>query len=423
MSGRRAGTSNWLPGHFPLLVQAVAHVKETLTDDVTAGELDTHRENAFKERMVAAIRNGDEFVNTEYAKLGYAESYPNGNAADGYMNQKYDTSVYTDCPRTGYSISVKFNQLQAQGLHLNSIAKKIYLNAHKGGTPSGDNNVDIRRARVTFAAMHSRKDVPDEQKEEFVPETHTLENLLKELKTSDKYKNFTIGSGIAQQVKLKDGLEVWLKFGPFETEKTFYCDWDLKTKQERVAKRNTMNNSNTLNPGTGDAPLPKRTKVEDKNAVFMDRKEHFLYQAHDAKMREIKATKEGEKEVIDANAKKRRQSFENQTQQQVIQLLKDAKEKRMLLSEQLTKVQMNTSENISEERLAKVEARLTEELNTCQDEIDELQHQVHGFIHDTQKENTPEPPSSKKSGRDESCSDEDFMHGAYRKMQYTPKND
>ena len=113
MSGRRAGTSNWLPGHFPLLVQAVAHVKETLTDDVTAGELDTQRENAFKERMVAAIRNGDEFVNTEYAK--HEKAYPNGNAADGYMNQKYDTSVYTECPRSGSSISVKFNQLQQRG--------------------------------------------------------------------------------------------------------------------------------------------------------------------------------------------------------------------------------------------------------------------------------------------------------------------
>ena len=59
MSGRRAGTPNWLPWHFPLLVQAVAHVKETLTDDVTAVELDKARENAFKQRMVAAIREGD----------------------------------------------------------------------------------------------------------------------------------------------------------------------------------------------------------------------------------------------------------------------------------------------------------------------------------------------------------------------------
>ena len=64
MSGRRAGTPNWLPGHFPLLIQAVVHVKETLTDDVTADEVDKFRENAFQVRMVAAIRNGDEFVNT-----------------------------------------------------------------------------------------------------------------------------------------------------------------------------------------------------------------------------------------------------------------------------------------------------------------------------------------------------------------------
>ena len=79
----------------------------------------------------------------------------------------------------------KFNQLQAQGLQLNKIAKTVYTNAHKGGTPSGDNDVKIRRASVTFAAMHSKDpaDVPDEQKETFNPERHTLEYLLNELKT------------------------------------------------------------------------------------------------------------------------------------------------------------------------------------------------------------------------------------------------
>ena len=61
------------------------------------------------------------------------------------------------------------NYKQAQGLQLNKIAKTVYPNAHKGSTPSGDNDVKIRRAAVTLAAMHSkdRVDVPDEQKETF----------------------------------------------------------------------------------------------------------------------------------------------------------------------------------------------------------------------------------------------------------------
>ena len=98
MSGRRAGTSNWLPGHFPLVVQAVAHVKETLTDDVTTDLLNKAREEAFTDRMVTAIREGDDFVNTEFSKLGHAESYPHGNAAGGYPRQKYDTGLYTSNP-------------------------------------------------------------------------------------------------------------------------------------------------------------------------------------------------------------------------------------------------------------------------------------------------------------------------------------
>ena len=128
-----------------------------------------------------------------------------------------------------------YTQLQAQALQIYKCALSIYPKASKDEYPSGDNDPETRKAKVLFSCMHSKDpvDVPEDKKVAFNPERDIL-NLSSQLQTHEKYANFVIGTGNAAYIKLKDGFPVWLKFGPWATEKTIYGDWSVATKQESM---------------------------------------------------------------------------------------------------------------------------------------------------------------------------------------------
>jgi hypothetical protein len=78
-------------------------------------------------------------------------------------NQKYDTALHMENPRTGESIYDKYTQLQAQGLQINKCALSIYPKASKDEYPSGDNDPgenEGEKRRSVATKQESMKNVP-----------------------------------------------------------------------------------------------------------------------------------------------------------------------------------------------------------------------------------------------------------------------
>jgi len=409
MSGRGSSSKNFRPGHHFLVVQAIASVQETLSDDVTLEQLQNARAEAFQNLQFEAMRRGDNFVNEEFKSSPV--TYPNGNAANNYPNQRYDTALYVENPRTGKSIYDKYTQLQAQGLQINKCALSIYPKASKNEYPSGDNDPETRKAKVLFSCMHSKDpvDVPEDQKVAFNPERDTQENLLSQLQTDEKYANFSIGSGNAASIKLKDGFPVWLKFGPWGSEKTMYADWSVSTKQERMKNMNKDTAATpTLKQGGGGKAPPTRVATVDRMTPAIQQKKELLELGHANQLAEITARAKAEEHLVEAQAKKRRASFGNQERDRNIGLYTDARNK--LTAARESKVQVLLTSDVSKEDKADAIAVLNEEINELQNEV----NQLHQIIHSNDvKENTPEPPSSKKS-RDGSSEEEG--EGMYKRM-------
>jgi len=407
MSGRSTSSRNWRPGHYRLIVESTAHVQETYSEDVSTPELQKAREDAFSKLQLAAMRDGEEFVNEEFNSV--SKSYPDGNAANGFPKQQYDTSLYTENPRSGKSIHDKFLALNAQALQINKVATKTFPGAPKNEFPSGDNDPETRKAKVLFACMHSKdpKDVPDEEKATFNPESDTLENLLTELQSAEKYKNFSIGSGNAASIKLKDGFPLWLQFGPWGTEGTKYADWTIATKQERMKGKNTTATPTVKQMADGKTP-PARVATVDRHALLAEQKKQMLKIAHTNELEEINAKASADKSVIEAQSKKRRASFDNQKFHDMVSLYKEAQNRLQGAQDKLVQMYMNT--NLSEERMAKMESILNIQIADYQNEVNRLNQIIHSS---DVKENTPEPPSSKKS-RDGSSAEEG--EGMYKRM-------
>ena len=413
MSGRGSNTKNFRPGHFPLVVQAIAHVQDTLSDDVTTEELQNARAEAFQTLQIDAMRRGDDFVNEEFKSSPV--TYPNGNAANNFPNQKYDTALYMENPRTGKSIHDKYVQLQAQGLQINKSALSIYPKASKNEFPSGDNNPETRKAKVLFSCMHSKDpvDVPEDQKVAFNPEIDTLENLLGRLQADEKYANFVIGTGNAANIKLKDGFPVWLKFGPWGSEQTMYADWSVSTKQQRMVsmKKDTAATPTLKQGGDSKAP-PTRVSTVDKMATANQQRKEMLELDHANKLEEINAKASAEKSVIEAQTKKRRASFGNQERERMTGLYRDARDK--LAAAQQSKVQVLLNSGVSKEDKDMAIAVLNEGINELQDEVNRLDQII--YSNDV-KENTPEPPSSEPpSSKKSRGEDSDDWKGFFERM-------